>query len=166
MVITDYIIDHQDFDWSNLLKYWAWMLPEEFTIWLVNRYGDLFIVFEDGSVYMLDVGIGTLCKLAESRDDFCIKVSEGNNANNWLMIPLIDELEKIGKKLLLGKCYSFVISPALGGDYTIENTCVLTIAEHYGVSALINEQIKGLQEGTQVTLKTETSPSSVNKSAQ
>ena len=159
MIITDYIIDHQDFDWSNLLKYWAWMLPEEFTIWLVNRYGDLFIVFEDGCVYMLDVGIGTLCKLAESRDDFCTKVSEGNNANNWLMIPLIDELEEIGKKLLRGKCYSFVIPPALGGDYTIENTCVLTIAEHYGVNAVINEQIKGLQEGTQVMLKTETSPS-------
>jgi hypothetical protein len=165
MLITDYIIDHQDFDWYNLLAYWAWILPEEFTIWLMNRYGDLFIVFEEGSIYMLDVGNGTLRKLAESRDDFCTKVSEDNNANNWLMIPLIDELRGLGKELLRGKCYSFVIPPALGGVYTVENTCVLSIAEHYGVYAVIHEQIKGLQEGTQVTLKTEASHSSVHESA-
>jgi hypothetical protein len=58
----------------------------------MNRFGDLFLVFEDGSINVLDVGGGTLTRVAESCDDFCAKVDEDDNANDWLMIPLIDKL--------------------------------------------------------------------------
>jgi hypothetical protein len=47
----------------------------------MNRFGDLFVVFGDGTVHMLDVGAGTLNKLANSRDDFASKLDEGDNAN-------------------------------------------------------------------------------------
>jgi hypothetical protein len=77
MQLADYLIDHQQSDWSAILADWVWLLPkDEFTIWLMNRYGDLFLVLEDGTVHMLDVGNGSLEKLAESRDDFCRKLDE------------------------------------------------------------------------------------------
>ena len=44
----------------------------------------------DDDEVMLDVGRGTLEKVAESRDDFAKKSDEDDNANQWLMIPLID----------------------------------------------------------------------------
>ena len=154
MEVTDYLINHQEFDWPVILAGWAWLLPRnEFTIWLMNRYGDLFLVFEDGAVHMLDVGNGSLEKLAESRDEFCRRIDEGNNANNWLMIPLVDSLMKAGKGLEPGRCYSFIIPPVLGGEYTVENTATLNIAEHYGVYASIHNQIKGLPDGSQVRLR-------------
>lgn len=155
MLITDYTIDHQGFDWSALLADWAWMLPLEFTVWLMNRYGDLFLVLEDGSVHILDIGNGTLDKLAQSRDDFCEKVDNDSNANDWLMIPLVDQLRHAGKELQPSQCYSFVIPPVLGGDFAVENTAILNIMEHYTVYASIHEQIKDLPEGSQVSLKTE-----------
>jgi hypothetical protein len=144
MSIHDYLIDHRDFDWLELLTEWTWLMPNEFTVWLMNRFGDLFLVFEDGSVHMLDVGGGTLKQVANSRDDFKVKVDEDDNANDWFMIPLIDQLVAAGITLREGQCYSYKKPPVLGGDYTLENTCVFPVAEHYGAYGSIHNQIKNL----------------------
>lgn len=150
--IHDYIIEHNDIDWATILRDWAWLLPRRLTVWIMNRFGDLFLVFEDGSVQMLDVGGGTLEKVADSRDDFCQKIDEGDNANQWLMIPLIDRLVAAGKTLNKGQCYGYTISPILGGDYTVENSFVLPIAEQYGVNASIHQQLKDVPDGTLVEI--------------
>ena len=153
MLLADYIIDHQSLDWATILVDWDWLLPEEFSVWLMNRYGDLFLIFDDGSVHLLDIGAATIERLAESREDFSFKIDEDNNANDWLMIPLVDRLVEAGKTLQAGQCYSFVISPILGGEYSVENTAILSIGEHYSVYASIHQQIKDLPDGTQVVLK-------------
>lgn len=153
MSIHDYIIDHRTFDWPSLLRGWTWLIPPAFTVWIMNRFGDLFLVLNDGNVYMLDVGCGTLRKIAENRDDFATKMDEGDNANQWLMIPLIDRLVSQGITLANGQCYSYKRPPVLGGAYALENTCILPIAEHYGAYGSIHLQIKDLPEGTEVVLK-------------
>ncbi|MBV9928895.1 MAG: DUF1851 domain-containing protein [Acidobacteria bacterium] len=154
MQVEDYLIDHQGFDWPLLLAGWAWLLPADgFTVWLMNRYGDLFLVFEDDTVHMLDVGAGSLDKLAESRDEFLRMLDEVDNANDWLMIPLVDSLVEAGKILEPVRCYSFIIPPVLGGKYTVENTAALRIEEHYGAYASIHDQIKDLPDGAQVRLR-------------
>src|SRR5262249_49075706 len=118
-----------------------------------NRFGDLFLVFDDGTINMLDVGAGTLKQVAESREDFYEKVDEDENVNDWFMIPLIDQLVAAGMTLKEGQCYSYKQPPILGGDYTVGNTCLLPIAEHYGAYGSIHNQIKDLPDGTQVVLK-------------
>jgi len=156
MNVHDYLIDHRGFDWPNILVDWTWLLPDnEFTLWLMNRYGDLFIVTASGSVHLLDVCGGSIKKVAESRYDFCNRVDEDDNGNNWLMIPLVDKLVAAGKLLKEGRCYSFVLPPVLGGDYTVENTSDLNVVEHFGVYASIHRQIKDLPDGTRVNLKVE-----------
>jgi hypothetical protein len=151
MQLEDYLIDHQAFDWKAILREWSWLLPkDEFTIWLMNRYGDLFLVFDDQTVHLLDIGSGSIEQIAESRNDFYCKIDESDNANIWLMIPLIDSLVKNGKLIQQGRCYSFIIPPVLGGEYIVENTATLNILEHYGVYASIHNQIKDLPDGTHV----------------
>ena len=92
-------------------------------------------------------------KIAESRDDFANKLDEGDNANQWLMIPLIDRLVTSGLTLREGQCYSYKQPPVLGGDYSVENTCVLPIPEHFGAYASIHSQIKDMPDGTEVVIK-------------
>jgi len=153
MSIHDYLIDHREFDWRSFFAEWTWLVSNEFTVWLMNRFGDLFLVFDDGSVRMLDVGAGTLKQVANSRDDFRAQVDEENNANEWFMIPLIDQLVAGGVTLEEGQCYSYKKLPVLGGDYTVDNTCVLPVAEHYGAFGSIHKQIKDLPDGTEVVIK-------------
>ena len=103
MNIHDYLIEQSGKDWSELLSGWLGVLPTSLTVWLVNRFGDVFAVFEDGSVHMLDVGTGVMQRLADSRDDFATRIDAGNNANNWLMIPLVDQCVAAGHKMREGE---------------------------------------------------------------
>ncbi len=151
-MITDYLLDSEGIDWTRALATWRWLLPAEFTVWLANRFGELFLVVPDGSVYMLEVGAGALTKLAESRDDFCTKIDEGNNANEWLMIPLVDRMIATGFALQSGQCYGFKISPVLGGEFTVENCAPIPVWDYLGATGTFHEQIRNLPDGATVEL--------------
>ncbi len=148
--LTDYTLDVDGVDWADLLSEWTWLIPRAFTVWFVNQFGDVFMVFEDGSVRKLDVGAGSVEKLADSRDDFAAVIDEEDNANDWLMIPLVDELVSAGVKLARGECYSYVQLPVLGGDYTVANTHVVPLERHYKAFGPIHARIKDLPDGTPV----------------
>jgi hypothetical protein len=150
MNINDYLIDQAGYDWASLLRDWMPPLPQSFTLWLVNRFADTFVVFEDESVHMLDVGAGTLARLADNRDDFASKLDEGDNANIWLMIPLVDACREAGMTLPAGQCYGYKIPPCLGGQYELSNVELTDIAIHYSFLADIYRQTKDLPDGTPV----------------
>jgi hypothetical protein len=160
MNVHDYLIDPSHIDWADLLADWKWFLPPEFTVWLMNRYGDLFLIWTDGSVHMLDVGRGSLTKLADDRDEFARVIDEQGNAEDWLMIPLVDRLVKAGVLLEPGHCYSFVTPPILGGEYSVENTMVVSIREHFGLYASYHEQLRDVPDGTKVSIRFGKPPSS------
>lgn len=148
--IEDYLIDQTGSDWSVILADWHWILPREFTLWLVNRFGDLFIVLDDGTVRMLDVGGATLEQVASDQDHFATIIDEGNNANDWLMIPLVDNCVAAGLHLSAGQIYSYKTPPILGGDYTVDNSEVCDLEVHFSVLGQIHKKIKGLPDGTKV----------------
>lgn len=151
--IYDYLIEQDGIDWPEILSGWAWRLPAEFTLWLVNRFADLFLVVSDGSVHMLDVGAGTLTRLADSRYDFCARIDEGNNANEWLAMPLVDKLVAAGMTLQPGQCYGFKTPPVLGGQYAVENCAVLPVRDYLAGYGSIHEQLRNMPDGTQVALR-------------
>lgn len=103
MEITDYLIDQPSHDWTSILSEWHWLLPSDFTVWMVNRFCDVIFVPEDGTVHLLDAGAGTVKQLASSREDFFSQVDLGDNADNWFLISLTD--------LILGptQCYGFKV---------------------------------------------------------
>jgi hypothetical protein len=151
--MEDYLIDPDSIDWSAALAGWSWLIPAEFTLWLVNRLCDLFIVTDDGSVHMLDIGAGTLKRLAANRDEFCRLIDEGNNANEWLAIPLVDRLVASGLLLEPGQCYGFKVPPVLGGRYEVENCGPLSIPDYLGAYGSIHERLRDVPEGSGVVLK-------------
>src|SRR5260370_37332089 len=104
--LTSYTIDHAGVDWPDLLACWAWLLPPEVSVWIVNRFGDLFLPFDDHSINMLDVGRGSFIRLADDREQLACLGDEGNNANQWLLIPLVDRLLAVEPTLRPGACYS------------------------------------------------------------
>ena len=149
----DYVIDHDLVDWSTALTTWGWLLPLEFTLWIVNRLCDLFIVTADGNVHLMDVGCGSLKTVAASREDFCQLIDQSNNVNEWLAIPLVDQLIQAGVHLQPGQCYGFKIPPVLGGQYTAENCAAISIPDYLGAFGSIHGQIQDLPDGSQVRLK-------------
>lgn len=145
MNINDYLIDQQGKDWPRLLRPWMPPLPASFTLWLVNRFGDVFVVDDDGDgrVSLLDVGSGLFSKVADNRDHFAKLIDQGDNAHNWLLIPLVDRCREQGISLADNQCFTFILPPMLGGKYSVSNVAPIEIDVHYAFSAEIYKQNQG-----------------------
>lgn len=152
MNLHDYLIDQAGHDWTAILSEWHWLLPSELTVWMVNRFGDIIFVSSEGAVHILDIGAGTITKIAANREDFYTQVDLVDNADYWLLISLTDKCVAAGLTLGNGQCYSFKIPPALGGKYVVDNVEMLDLAVNYSFLAQINEQTKDLADGTQVEI--------------
>ena len=150
--INDYLIDQSGKDWTELLSGWSPLLPPEFTLWLVNRFGDLILVCADGTVSFLDVGVGKLTEIARDRNHFFEVVDLGDNASNWLMIEAVDLCVAAGMQPDSGQCYSYKIPPLLGGTYGLDNFEVTDLSVHYAFLADIRMQTKDVPDGTAVNM--------------
>ena len=150
MNINEYLLPTAKHDWSELLSDWNWLLPKSYTVWLANRFGDLFLVLDKGKVQMLDLGAGTLKTVAASRDQFYEQIGEEEIAESCLLISLTDKCVADGMVPRKKECYSFKIIPALGGQFEVDNVEVTDISVHYSISGQLHEQIKDLPAGTKV----------------
>lgn len=152
MNIKDYLLEQAGHDWVSLLAGWGDLLPADFTLWMVNRLGELILVFKDGSVHMMEPGRGVLSRLADSQAQFVELIDKGNRANEWLAIELVDACVARGMRLQPNQCYGFKVPPMLGGEYTVENLEPTDLEVHYSILADIHRQTKDLPEGTPVRI--------------
>ena len=150
--VQDYLIDQEGKNWNEFVSDWGFLLPASFTIWFVNRFGDMVLVVEDGSVHFFDVGVGSLRRIAASREDFYIQIDTDDNANEWLMMNLTDDCIDAGLALAPNQCYGFKVPPILGGEYSVENIAPTDLAVHYSFHADICGQAKDLPDGTKVKI--------------
>jgi hypothetical protein len=153
MELSNYFIDHASLDEQALLRNWSWLLPENLSIWIMNTFGDLFVVLDDGSVHRLTTDGGELEKLAESREHFEELMLESNNANTWLLIPLVDKVVSSGKQLEPGKCFGYKIPPVAGGKYEPDNIAIKSIKEYHSFLGYFYEKIKDLPNGAKIQFK-------------
>jgi hypothetical protein len=156
--IQDYLIDQEGKDWSDLLSGWGVLLPGSFDVWLVNRFGDVFAVFEDGSVNLLDVGNGMIERVANDRDEFAIKIDLDDNVNVWLMVKLVNACVNAGMRLSPNQCYGFKVPPGLGGTYALENIEPTDLSVHYSFLADICRQTIAFPDGTKVRIVVSKNP--------
>ena len=152
MDVMDYLIDLEGKDWEELLIGWRFLLPESFNVWLVNRVGDVFAVFEDDSVHMLNVGRGTIERVADNCEDFVTRIDRDDHVDTWMRAPLVNRCVKAGLKLGKDQCYGFKLPPMLGGSYKVENVVLMDLQQHYSLLADLCEQTVELPDGTKVRL--------------
>ena len=156
MQIANYLIDQAHTDWNLALQPWGWLVRERFSLWLVNRFCDCFLTKDDGSVWMLDVGIGTLEIVAQSKEHFAEladKDDSGDKTNDWFLTDLVDQLVATERHLQPRQCYSFKILPVLGGQYAVDNVYVNSIEKHLAAAADMHHQLRDLPDGTPFQLR-------------
>lgn len=150
--IQDYIIHHHELDWDALLESWRWLLPDSYTIWLMNRFGDLFLILENGVVLMLDSGMGKVEQVAKDQKDFCDLCEKPEELSDYFAIPLVDAMVASDAELGDGQCYTFRHPPVTGGEYEVSNVAVTEIANHFAGYGKIHEQLRDVPDGRQVEL--------------
>eukprot|EP01039_Chlorochromonas_danica_P001952 gene1952-2130_t len=153
-VMVLFVIQLNDgIDWQELIAKWTDRMPSDFSIWLVNRFGDFVVVLGDESVHYMDFQLNELDPIADSKEDFFAKIEDQDNANDWLMMSLVDACVAEGKVLSPGKCYHFTIPTVLGGNYDVGNVAAVSMKEHFDFLADLHEKIESLPDGTPLKLQ-------------
>ena len=155
MNIDGYLLDYSDWDWSAPLRDWTWLVPSDFAPWLVNRFGDVIMELPGGSIHHFDVGNGSIERVADNRDAFSKRCEDPDEANFFLMTPLIDQLVAAARALQSGQCYSYWVAPAFGGGYTLDNVFVKSIPDHYAAFGQMHMLTKDVPDGTTIEFTTE-----------
>jgi hypothetical protein len=137
-----------------MLRDWHWALPKSFEAWIVTRFADLVIVQDDGSVWFLDTGAGTVTRIADSKDHFADLADDIDTFGNWFMVRAVDEMVAAGHSLGRSQCYSFRLPAGLGGDYIISNYMVTDLHVHLAIHGQIFGHTKDLPDGTKVRFTT------------
>ena len=153
--LHDYLLDHSGWDWPALLRHWTWLVPPRFAPWMVNRFGDVIMKLPDGGIHHLDIGNGSLQRVADNRDAFLARCENAEEVNFFLMIPLVDQLVGDSRVLGAGQCYSYGVAPAFGGTYTWDNVLIKPIADHYDTFGPMHMLTKNVPDGTTIEFTTE-----------
>lgn len=152
MKLEDYVISQAGITCPDILSDYTKLSGINFTVWIVNLFGDIIMVNSDESISYFDSSSGEMNVIAKDRDSFCELIDAGNNANDWLMIPLVDKCKSAGLFIGKNQCYSFKHPPVLGGEYLPGNVHVCDIAVHYGFMSDITNQIADLPDGAKVRI--------------
>jgi len=72
MNIQEYLIDPRGKDWRKLRAYWIPLMPDDASLWFVNRLGEIIFASPRGTIHRLVVGSGTVANQDESRGASCL----------------------------------------------------------------------------------------------
>ncbi|WEX86569.1 DUF1851 domain-containing protein [Sinorhizobium garamanticum] len=100
---------------------------------------------------MLEVSAASIAEIAGSEKEFhqrCVDDAEG-----WLLRPLVDRCRSAGIVLGPTQCYAFTTLPLFGGEYKVDNIWICAWKEWLSFTATIYSQTKDLPDGSPVAIK-------------
>ena len=115
MTLDDYLLPSAGLDMGRILSCWAPLIPDGATVWLANQFGEPFLVYEDGSVHHFDPEGGAVEQVAESRDDFISLLGQEDNANQWFLIPLVEEARAVERAVAVMRVVAVITAAMVAG---------------------------------------------------
>ncbi|MFO0955965.1 MAG: DUF1851 domain-containing protein [Isosphaeraceae bacterium] len=147
MALVDYLLQADSCDWGVGLSEWSWLIPPRFKVWFANRFGEPFLVLEDGSIALLRLDAGELLPLVDDHSQFLEALGRDGNAERWLRTSEVDDRIGLGLDLGPGECYGFLIPLALGGYETGANLVVMDVLERIATLGRLHRGLRDLADG-------------------
>lgn len=148
-----YVLPASRPDWTDLLADWQPLIPQESSLWLLTKFGEVFFCQPDGKIGMLQVSAFQYHVVAKNKTDFQEWLADPDKMSDWFLAPLVDRLENLGRHLQPDQCYSFTMPLGLGGALNEDNVMTVPVREHFGLWGHVFRQIKDLPDGAKVVLK-------------
>lgn len=138
------------FDIEEALADWQWLVPQPMRGLVMTAMGDLFLIAEDDSIFLLDTFYGTCERVAASQAEWEEKLGDQELTDVWFLTGLVLELRET-TPLAHGQCYTARLEPALGGSFEAENFYPISWRVHLSNSGRLHQAIKDLPPGTKIT---------------
>jgi hypothetical protein len=163
-VRDDLIVPLDGVDLQALLEFWRWLIPVSLRPLFATALGDLFLQDEEGAVWWLDVGAGTLETIAANNDQFQDSLRDSEKVSYWFGERFVDDLRASGLTLKPGECYSYLMPPITGGRYEPGNFRIHDVVTHFQVWGPIHESLKDIPDGTTIEFVVKNAPGRNNPS--
>ena len=138
---------------GDVLREWQWKLGGASTVVALSRSGDAFVRDTNGRIAWLDTGAGTVTPIAESQEAFQALLADPREANQLLLVTVVDKDFETHGPFPAGTCLGFTMLPILGGSYTLENRFRLSAVEHFSVTGDMHRQMRDLPDGAKVRIR-------------
>ncbi|QYJ77510.1 DUF1851 domain-containing protein [Shewanella acanthi] len=111
MNLEDITIDQDGIDWQNCLQYWAWILKRnpEFNILLVTKFGEIFVILDNGEVWFLSTSNASYEKVADTKEIFISQLEDEEFIDYYFLSKVLTMLQKTDLRLEKGECFGFHI---------------------------------------------------------
>lgn len=152
MELNKLIKDLKNVNIDDICSSWKWLLRDQYQVFLVSVLGDLFLLGKDDAIYWLQSDIGSLKAISVSKDEFEKFLEDDSKVDEWFLPLFVNNLIDAGITLNENEVYSPIIPAVLGGKYTTDNYKATYISVHFSFCSQINEQIKGLPDGTSINV--------------
>lgn len=147
----DHWFQTQNLDVERLLANWRWLLPGPRTLIARSAFGDLFLMDEAGHVSKLDVSVGKLTNIADSKDQFRELLENPQNRNEWFAEE--DERAFAAKGMVPNEaqCIAFDI-PLVFKEGGIRKPYLIDIYESVSFLGDLNKQIADVPDDGKIKL--------------
>lgn len=146
---NDLTVNFEHLDRNKLMEDWQWLVGTALPF-LITSTGDAFLQTESGEIYWLITGSAEYEKVANTYEAFEKKLKDNELLHEWFLVELVAELKEKGLLLEEGQIYGFKKLPAIGGEYELDNFEPTDIEVYFSMSGQMNQQIKGLPDGTKI----------------
>ena len=142
----------EQLDVERLLLEWRWLCPKRMTLVARNAFADLFLRDELGEIFLLDVAVGKLSKIADSETQFRDLAATLEKREEWFAES--DELSGVKRGLQPNatQCIGFSTPLVFAESGYPDNPYVTDLYEHVSFLGDLNHQIVDLPEGAKVRL--------------
>ena len=130
---SDLFADLSEVDPKHLIKDWLWLTGEELHPFQVTIFGDLFLASQDGSIYFLDTGRGTLQEAAPDQRSWKSRLADP--PAEWFHTNVLMDLLENGPRPAAGKVFSWKVPLSANGEERAENVSVADARLHLGQAA-------------------------------
>jgi hypothetical protein len=132
---------------------WAWAMPPPRSIVAINKFGNVLVSAEDGSVWRVcpeDVS----CKRVLARVDALPELmADAEFSEDWEMTRLVMQAEEVHGVQPEGRCFCLKLPAVLGGEYAISNIGTIAVAEAVAFAGDLGRQIEDVPDGATIKLR-------------
>jgi hypothetical protein len=145
----------EQLDVQRLLADWRWLCPESMTLVARNAFANLFLRDNSGTIFLLDVAVGTLTKVADSEAQFRELAATSEKRERWFAETDEQVAAKRGLTPSAAQCIGFSAPLVFSESGHPDNPYVADLYEHVAFLGDLNRQIAELPDGAQVRLQME-----------
>lgn len=147
----DLLAPIDDLGEGDALECWRWLTGPDARPLLMTALGDVFVMTQDGRIFMVDTYEGTLKGAGGSYEDWKKQLNQSHNLHNWFTPNLVAELRRRNLMLGRGQCYSPKIPPVMGGAMDADNMEIAPWKAHFHIQGQLHEKVKDLPDGTPIS---------------